>query len=364
MSSPWIFVVGAPRSGTSLLRRLLSCHPSLHISPELRVLELLLIAGVLSAGGDPAKTTSIPTAALGFGRRYVDALGRHQLAALGRRRIGDKYPPYSLSVDRLGQLFPGAQFVHIIRDGRDVVSSLARTRAANRGWRRSATIPPAEALVRDWVTFVQRAREAGQPLGAARYHELRYEHLLADPAPVMRRLLAFLGESPHPAVLDGAGEIRPGRSWRETLSPAAWQAFHDNPLAEPLLATLGYAPTPTPADRAVPEAPIAARIAAGGDSPALWAAAGEQALSAGDQTAARRHLVRAIRGPHPDRGACVRLLGMPEAPESVFAAMNALSFSSDPQVCAALAAWSEARGLDAAASAALFLPRPALEEVA
>lgn len=347
----WIFVVGAPRSGTSLLRRLLSSHPDLYISPELRILELHLIAGALSEHGKLTERASLSPRAIERGRRFVEQLARHQREAHASGRIGDKYPPYSLQLPRLEQLFPGAQYIHIIRDGRDVVSSLARTRAANRGWRRGATVPDTASLVNDWASFVLSARQAGLPLGPSRYQELRYEHLLADPAPVLRRLFSYLGLPPHPDLVSATTEIRPGRSWRETLVPAELLAFHSHPQAEALLSILGYPPTPRPADRPVPADPLAARIARGEDSPALWAAASASTTDARD---ARRHAVRAVRGPQPDRSACLRLLATPSAPESVFAALNALEMPPDAATRQALRAWAIERGLDPRASAALF----------
>lgn len=357
MTDPtWIFVIGAPRSGTSLLRRLLSSHPDLFISPELRILELHLIAGALAEHGTFTNTTSLSGRGIQHGRRFVERLAHHQRRHHGSRRYGDKYPPYSLQLPRLEALFPGAQYIHIIRDGRDVVRSLARTRAANRGWRRGPTIPGTDSLVRDWAAFVSTARQAGLPLGADRYHELRYEHLLADPAPVLRRAFGFLGLPSPPSLQDATAEIRTGRSWRETLSPAELMAFHRHPSAEALLSILGYAPTPLPEDRPQPSDPLLARIAQGEDSPSLWSAA---AAAAPDGREARRHAVRAIRGPAPDRAACLRLLGEPEAPESVFAALNALSSPPDRQLQAALSRWAEGRGLDPAASAALFGPSEA-----
>jgi hypothetical protein len=330
-------------------------------------MELLLIAGVLSTHGQLIEPATLGPAGLLRGQRFVEQLGSHQLADKGKRRIGDKYPPYSLSIPRLEQLFPEAQFIHIIRDGRDVVSSLARTRATNRGWRRGPTIPPAAELVRDWVGFVSKACKDGRPLGAQRYHELRYEQLLADPAPVLRRLLGFLGERLTVDVLKGAGEIRPGRCWRETLSPADWLAFHRDPTAESLLARLGYPPTPHPEDRALavaagqraaPLASIDARIAAGEDTPALWSAAAS-ALNGTDQGEANRRDVRAIRGPAPDRAACVRLLRQPDDPASVFAAMNAVQLGDGPALTEALHDWALGRGLDRDACAALFSPTEA-----
>ena len=353
---PWIFVVGAPRSGTSLLRRLLSSHGRLYISPELRILELIKIAGVLAAPGNRAR--QVP-----MGMAYGRLLARHQLQHTNSVRYGDKYPPYCTDIPELSKLFPDAQFVHIIRDGRDVVSSLARTRAANRGWRRGPDIPAIDELVNDWVSFVHAARQGGAALEAGRYHELRYEHLLADPIPTLRATLRFLGEDIDAETIAGIGEIRTGRSWRQTLSPAEWLSFHRTPLAVALLHQLGYPPTPLPEDRVDTTPPaegVAERIASGGDDPHDWAELGRAAAAAGQSREAVAALTRAVRGPVCVEQAALDLLADPSVPESVFAALNMIDA---PSAAPALVDWAVGRGLDRAAAAALFSSSPD-EEVA
>ena len=88
-----------------------------------------------------------------------------------------------LYLRRLARLFPEARFVHIIRDGRDVVLSY-----------QSVTWGPAtatEAAVR-WRENVRRGRRDGRRLGPDRYREIRYEELVADPEPLLRSLCEFL----------------------------------------------------------------------------------------------------------------------------------------------------------------------------
>lgn len=293
-----------------------------------------------------------------MGMAYGRLLVRHQLQHVDSTRYGDKYPPYCLDMQELSTLFPDAQFVHIIRDGRDVVSSLARTRAANRGWRRGPDIPPIDGLINDWVTFVRSARQSGAALETGRYHELRYEHLLADPIPTLRTTLRFLGEDIDADTIAGMGEIRAGRSWRETLSPAEWLSFHRCPPAEGLLQQLGYAPTPLPADRAhitPPTQGVAGRIAAGGDDPQDWAQSGRDAAAAGKTREAIAAWTRAVRGPVCVRQAALDLMADPSVPESVFAVLNMLD---EPDCSEALMEWAAGRGLDREASAALFSSSP------
>jgi hypothetical protein len=78
-------------------------------------------------------------------------------------------------------LFPRATFIHIVRDAREVVLSMRRSRAAlEHSWHFGAA---------DWVTHVGAGRAIGHELGPARYVELRYERLMAEPAAVLTELL-------------------------------------------------------------------------------------------------------------------------------------------------------------------------------
>ena len=82
-------------------------------------------------------------------------------------------------------LFPTATFIHIIRDAREVVLSMRRSRGAHEhNWHFGAL---------DWVSHVQAGRQLGRQLGPSRYVELRYERLMAEPAVVLTELLDFCG---------------------------------------------------------------------------------------------------------------------------------------------------------------------------
>ena len=107
-----------------------------------------------------------------------------------KRRWGHKTPQYGFYVPRLLALFPDAQFVHVIRDGRDVAGSLFAHRFTGSvitgadHWRRSV------AAGRQWAR-----------LGPERYHEVRFERLVRSPARTLRELCAFLGEPFAPDML-------------------------------------------------------------------------------------------------------------------------------------------------------------------
>jgi Sulfotransferase family len=272
-SSAPIFVIGAPRSGTTLLRIMLSCHPRIYIPPEsdfiprlylgrarrpmsrgraVRDLRIILanrrfLREWRDAEPDPAAVVAalpeLTPAAL------LDALYSAYAAQHGAARWGDKSPIYTRHIPLLAEIFPSAQFVHLIRDGRDAALSTL------------AAYPDRFYVdmyfaAHSWRRRVRTARLAGTSLSPGRYTELRYEDLTTDPDAVLRQLCAFLGEHYDPAMGEphelGRELLRPhGRhaavrepvhvnsgAWRSRMPVADQRLFHA--VASDLLIDLGY----------------------------------------------------------------------------------------------------------------------------
>lgn len=260
-SRPPIFIVGAPRSGTTLLRDLLRSHPAISITPESH-----FIPRFHAAWGDPrsdrqARALARRILSLRTIRRWELELGPQDFAscrsfaevvdrlfselarAQGKPRWGDKTPQYVESLPTLAELFPEARFLHIYRDGRDVARSWA-DRSFSPGNLYRAT--------RHWRRMVLAGRRSGRALGE-RYLELRYESLLDQPRETMRGVCDFVGEPFTEAViqptprqgmyssgLSEAAQIEPTRAqrWRESM-PLADRALVESVAAD-LLAELGY----------------------------------------------------------------------------------------------------------------------------
>lgn len=352
LRSPSFFVMGVGRSGTSLLQSLLSLHPSLLVSHELRVLELARIAAhCVEGGGEPDPTASVSRFSTELGLVFAASLGAAQLAEAGKEgaSYGDKYPPYCERVDELRELFPAARLVHIVRDGRDVVASSLQAFVADRGWRREAQVPSVSALARHWATWVARARTDGRAAGAEHYFEFRYEDLLNDPRGTLRALLAFLGVAPDASLDAMASRVRPGKSWRETLSIQDLDEFDACAAARTLCLELGYPPTPPPA---AGDAEVAAWTR-GARDPRAWAELGIAAARAGDEARAVFAWLRACWRSPQDARARIGLLGLPHRPESLFAAFGART-EPDAEMRRRLARWMVKRGLDERAAAAVM----------
>jgi len=136
----------------------------------------------------------------------IHAIYALPLAEGGGRRWGDKTPGYTAEIGRLHRVFPDAQFIHLIRDGRDVSLSLQKT-----GWQGETT----RAVARYWADTVESACTVGRALGPERYMEVSYETLVLDTETVLSSVCEFLGVDFQPAMLDfneRAAEYAPERT--------------------------------------------------------------------------------------------------------------------------------------------------------
>ncbi len=263
--APLIVVGGCPRSGTTLLRMMLDAHPRIACGPELKVLPMIAANCVrMLQGHGPllreAYGLDEPAVMRTFGRQ-AEALLEPWRRRHGAARMAEKTPQNVHAFVQLAALLPESPFVHVIRDGRDVAASLLR-----QSWIDPATGRPlpycsdlAEAA-KYWVRCVRDGRRMLGTPAEDRYLEIRYERLVADPEPVLRELVAFLGEPWDPAMLEfhrRGGELpaseRPSHGedlsrpvhagavgrWRDAWSAEQVETFRRHGGA--LLAELGYA---------------------------------------------------------------------------------------------------------------------------
>jgi hypothetical protein len=186
-----IFVVGSPRSGTTLLRLILDSHPRISCGEETHFLRSM--EAVVGRDWELVRTYGLPRSWwLARIRGFYDEFQAAVLAASGKARWAEKDPTYTLLLPFIEELFPEARYVHLLRDGHDVVASFR-----DRWGYRSA----ARAARTEWARYVSAARELGSRVGPERYLELRYERLVSAPADEAEGLFAFLGEAWDPAVL-------------------------------------------------------------------------------------------------------------------------------------------------------------------
>lgn len=202
------FVVGVPKSGTTWLQYLLGSHPEiLCIGEEDFNLFMKDLEEIINNYNNHIKQVNVNIGTTNYAvfqkedLRYlfVTAVGLlfgNHPEALKARCIGSKNPVLIEKIGVYGQLFPQAKFVHIVRDGRDVVVSAwfnnlraDRTGTLQRWPTFQAFI---EYGVTYWTAMVKNARGFGN-MHPNRYLEIRYEDLLLDPNRMIPRMLAFLG---------------------------------------------------------------------------------------------------------------------------------------------------------------------------
>ena len=223
MNEP-IFIIGLPRSGSSLFYRTIARHPDLAwISqatkkfPTSVVLSRIFTA--LRSSPDPTEghrvwrhfarpeddvleRSDVTDAARAFYSRLVTT----HLTAQSKRRFLSKHPKNSLRIEFLDEIFPGAWFLHLIRDGRAVTRSILEMRERHGGadrywgirppdWRELAALDPVESIARQWRQVILETRARSRKVRDGRYLEIRYEDFCAHPEETLRQVGNWAGFS-------------------------------------------------------------------------------------------------------------------------------------------------------------------------
>ncbi len=200
-----IFVVGLPRSGTTLVEQVLASHPRVHGAGELplgrRMFERL--PAVLDPSASPMDCVPRLNAATirGLAEAYLDRL--RALAGDRAERVIDKMPENYLYLGLLTALFPGASVIHCRRDLRDVALSCWMTDFRSVTW---AHDPGHIAVV---FRAYLRLMDHWRAVLPATIHEVDYEETVSDLEGVARRLLAALDLGWDPACLEFHRTSRP-----------------------------------------------------------------------------------------------------------------------------------------------------------
>ncbi len=148
--------------------------------------------------------------------------------------IGEKTPEQTPHMSQLAGVAPNARFVHVIRDGRDEAAFAwdVNMRIDQQGFAKkfSRFSDFADSFAKTWADTVGRARTFGRA-NPDRYLEVRYEDLMSEPEPDLRRLCRFLDVDVGAAEVARCAEA--GRAANiSAAAPGSWrQRFDDEALA-------------------------------------------------------------------------------------------------------------------------------------
>lgn len=220
-----IFVVGSPRSGTSILTWCLGQHPNILPQEESGWMGRLAIDLGAAYGIGTQFGQRSQLSALGVDREMffeafgetIDAIVRRHRLQLERNcrqvaqrtpvpvdtpftvsrssadlksRWVDGTPEYSFHICGLRKLFPNAKFVHIVRDVESVVNSMLHFRPGSG----PEVFKNEQHAYEYWLNTVEACLQAEQALGERVVHRVRYEDLVGQPEQTLGGVLAFLDE--------------------------------------------------------------------------------------------------------------------------------------------------------------------------
>jgi len=201
-----IFIVGLPRSGTTLIEQILSAHPDVAGAGELPF---------WTGRGDAWDQAGAPAPDAAFLERLAaDYLGVLRSIAPGAARVTDKMPLNFLWAGLIHAALPSATIIHSRRALIDTALSIHQTHFNSR-----MAFPTGGADLVGYIRATQRLTDHWRRmLPPARFIEIEYESLTANPAPVIHRMLDACGLSWHDACL------HPERNARPVKTPSKWQA--------------------------------------------------------------------------------------------------------------------------------------------
>ena len=247
-----IFIIGAPRSGTSLLYAILRSSPEIaHWPGEAHeVWEADYHPALRNWSSNALDASDItPSAAARIQRRFF-------LTAGSRKRLLDKTPRNSLRVEFIDGLFGDARFVFLRRDGRDNVNSLINAWRTPRyrtyrlprphsirgtdpkwwkfvlypGWEQDCQGPLENVCAKQWRACNDSALAALQALDESRSTTVSYEDLIEDPQAQTRRVSEWLGLD-FDERLRAAAELRSRVPINTVTPPEAGKWKRENPDA-------------------------------------------------------------------------------------------------------------------------------------
>lgn len=216
-----VFVMSSVRSGSTLLRVIMNSHPQICAPHEmhLRTLKVDLTKPYIKRA----------MAGLGFDQSEIentlrDAILNRILTSSGKSVIVDKTPGNLFVWEQLGECWPDAKYIFLLRHPGSIVDSLMRARA-------DRVLDQTTDEVRSYLVPLEAARNALPGL------TIKYEDLTADPEQVTRQICEFVGVEWDPSMLNYGeqdhGDFKPFiGDWSSNIKSGSIQAAREVPSIE------------------------------------------------------------------------------------------------------------------------------------
>lgn len=189
-----LFIVGAPRSGTTWLQLLFAQHAAVATEGETHLFEHFVGPALRNWDTLDEAPREMGPGLVMEREKFVERQRQFAREVYARtagpdtRLVVDKTPGHALWIDEILTVFPEARVLHLVRDPRDVAASMM---AASRGWGASWAPGTAFEAAWMWCEHVRGARTGTERASEAR--ELRYEDLYERPAAELNALFSWLG---------------------------------------------------------------------------------------------------------------------------------------------------------------------------
>ena len=221
-----IFIVGSARSGTTLLQRMMRSHSKIssptgeshffiplyknrasygdlknidnikHILEEMRRISREYVEEDLK--GITFNTDTLAHQLVEENKssviEIISSLMEKNAAGEGKQRWLEKTPYYVLNIKTIIEMFPDAQFINIIRDGRDCALSMLERK-------KDLKIFNVYHAASIWKQYVETGQEAKEYLGDDRYFEIKYEDLTNNPEKILREICLYINEEFEPSMV-------------------------------------------------------------------------------------------------------------------------------------------------------------------
>ena len=217
---PPLFIIGNPRSGTTLLRLMLTNHKNIVIPPECGFAvwfydkyksEVFSETVIRNFVEDLSTARKIETWNLDYPEllhyifsvqpvSYPEVVGAvYEFYGRTNRetflRWGDKNNYYLNHIDTIWEMYPSARFVHIIRDGRDVACSYRKLHRSSMVSKYAPHLPfDVKDIALEWSRNIRTIRNSFDKMYWNNVHELRYEDLVSNPSRELKKVCLFLEE--------------------------------------------------------------------------------------------------------------------------------------------------------------------------